>query len=400
MRMMLPHPWLATHCLIVLCFAVPATATTTVQTTSASPGPCQPNPCIHGGDCSTDGVDAGSYKCYCKPGWVGDRCEHIVSPHLNCTSSYVELQISLSVLENLHLDPANIHLEDPSCHGSSSGDYLILRSNLKACGTTSEAHGDTIVYTNSAYGYVTGTKAKKLRIPMHCYIGSEGKVIASFAPRVVDEYSSGSFNLSMVLYTNQAFSQAVNSYPFEVDLGSPIYVEVLLNSFDNNLQLLLETCKASPYTGAPDNASYIIVQSGCQVDTSYVTYTSGDDKRQRFSFQSVELNSSSQQVYLECNVRVCDKSDVNSRCRRGCVRSKRSVRDVRASGTRPEHNVDLSQGPISIRKRSTGSSSSVPVAAYAVPAALAGAAATALVIGLLIKFKCLPWISGAPYSFI
>nr|XP_032814130.1 ZP domain-containing protein-like [Petromyzon marinus] len=338
------------------------------------PGGCLSFPCLNGGVCNSQQFYP-YYKCRCSPGLTGVNCEHFESPQLNCTSQSLELQIPLDELSALNLSPFDIHLEDPLCRGYCTQQYLILHSDLQSCGTTAEAHGDTIVYSNTAYGFVSGTTAKKLRIPVHCYIGSEGNVVASYVPRVHDKYSSGTFDLSMVLYMDQSFGQPVYSYPFEVDLGAPIYVEVFLSSHANDLRLFLETCRASPFTGANDSDAYFIIRNGCQQDLSYVNYNSGDNKRQRFSFQSVEF-SNGFQVYLECSVRVCHISDLNSRCQRGCVRAKRSVRDLVSRDNRAEHKVDLSQGPVLLRKsrQASGVLSSLAGMVYALAAALAVAA--------------------------
>ncbi|XP_061405475.1 CUB and zona pellucida-like domain-containing protein 1 [Lethenteron reissneri] len=397
--------------------------TTTTEHPITTAGVCQCNPCYNGGTCVDQQYYYPYYRCYCMPGTSGARCEYAAGCWLrpchnggtcvdlgfpnyqcicnsrwsgldcenpvrevelmNCTSRYMELQIPLSELSELGLSSSDVHLEDPSCRGSISGQYLVLHTDLHGCGSTLETHDDNIVYSNTAYGFVAGTRAKKLRIPMHCYLGAEGRVIASFAPRVYDKYSSGTFDLSIAIYTSQAFSQAVRAYPFEVDLGAPIYAEVLLNSYDNSLQLLLETCKASPNPGTADSESYVIIRDGCQVDPSYTTYSSGDEKRQHFSFQSVEFFSGSQ-VYLECNVRVCNISDVSSRCRRGCVRSKRSVRDLVGPENRAEHKVDLSQGPVLLRKtrQVSGLSSSALGLVYALAAALTVTAVCVAVVKL------------------
>ncbi|XP_061406743.1 deleted in malignant brain tumors 1 protein-like [Lethenteron reissneri] len=378
----------------------------TAPTTTHGPVGCQSYPCLNGGTCE-DWWLYPSHLCSCSPSWSGSNCEYAITTEapttppdmklMNCTSRYMELQIPLSELSELGLSSSDVHLEDPSCLGSISGQYLVLHTDLHGCGSTLETtDSDTIVYSNTAYGFVHGTRVKKLRVPMRCYIGSEGKVIASFAPRVYDKYSSGTFDLSIAIYTSQAFSQAVRAYPFEVDLGAPIYAEMLLNSYDNSLQLLLETCKASPYPGAADSESYFIIRDGCQVDPSYATYYSGDEKRQHFSFQSVEFFSGSQ-VYLECNVRVCNISDVSSRCRRGCVRSKRSVRDLVGPENRAEHKVDLSQGPVLLRK--TRQASEVSGALSGMVYALAAALTVAAVCVAAVKIFRLR-SAGAQYQLL
>ncbi|XP_075924471.1 uncharacterized protein LOC116944307 isoform X2 [Petromyzon marinus] len=329
-----------------------------------SPDKCQPNPCLNGGTC----VDYGSwhpenYHCYCYAGYWGDICQHYdysrstpspdgASLQVNCTSEYMEFKIPQSKVNSLGLSNYDVHLEDSSCRGYSTGHFLVLQTHLQACGTTSQTIGDTVVYTNTAYGFMPGTKVKKLRIPLHCYVGNQGKVVASFAPRVHDQYSTAHFELSMKLYTNWHFDHPISSYPFSVELGDTIYVEVLLNSYKHDQELMLVTCKASPYPGASESDSYILLREGCPEDHSYDIYPSGDDTKKHFSFQSFEMSNGAQ-VYLECTVHVCYALDWHSRCRQGCIeRGNRTARDVgEETHAAAEKPINLSQGPLLVLRK-------------------------------------------------
>ncbi|XP_078725429.1 scavenger receptor cysteine-rich domain-containing protein DMBT1-like [Lampetra fluviatilis] len=275
-----------------------------------------------------------------------------LSKQFHCDSHSMELLIPLSEISSRGLSVYDIHLQDPSCHAIVYGQYARLLAPLNGCGSRTETNGDTIIYINTAYGYVAPNGAKRLRVPMLCYMGSSGRVQASFTPRVQDMVSTGSYELQVHFYTNQFFHQPVYSYPYDVELGNPLYAEVTLTSVAWDLQLFLETCKVSPYPGAPDSASFFLLQNGCHVDPTYTTYYSGSNSKQRFSFVSVEFFVDSQ-VYLECSVRVCNVSDWGSRCRRGCMRGGRVARDlgtVHGDARHAEHSVDLSQGPIRLRK--------------------------------------------------
>ncbi|XP_061406621.1 deleted in malignant brain tumors 1 protein-like [Lethenteron reissneri] len=270
----------------------------------------------------------------------------------HCNSHDMELLIPLSEISSRGLSVYDIRLQDPSCHATVYGQYARLYVPLNGCGSRTETSGDTIIYMNTAYGYVSPNGAKRLRVPMFCYMGSSGRAMVSFTPRVQDEVSMGLFDLRVRFYTNQFFNQPIYSYPYDIELGEPLYAEVALTSVARDLQLFLETCKVSPYPGAPDSASFFLLQNGCRVDPSYNEHNSGVNDRRRFSFDSVEFFVGAQ-VYLECAVRVCNTSDWGSRCRRGCVRGSRAARglgEARGDARHADHSVDLSQGPIRLRK--------------------------------------------------
>uniref|UniRef100_S4RSS1 Uncharacterized protein n=1 Tax=Petromyzon marinus TaxID=7757 RepID=S4RSS1_PETMA len=215
----------------------------------------------------------------------------------NCTSQHLELLISLSMLNSLHLSPYSIHLEDPSCRGYISGQYLVLHSDLHACGTRVEVQGNTIVYTNTVYGYVPGTKAKKLRIPLHCQIGSAGSVIASFAPRLLNKLTAKLWFLFTRRFLLKRYHEAVYQRPSSMQsVGSrPDYLsDVCLTRDLFFLDVFLHHTRAMPLQVRVDSIKLFLDLGVCQEDPSYNNYYSGDNKRQHFSFQSVEFFAGSQ----------------------------------------------------------------------------------------------------------
>ena len=60
----------------------------------------------------------------------------------------------------------------------------------------------------------------------------------------------------------------------------------------------------------------------------------------RFSIEAFKFIGKNSFVFFHCRERICDGSDPNSRCAKGCIRGNRQRRDTEDTDV-----YDLSQGP-------------------------------------------------------
>uniref|UniRef100_A0A4W5QQ03 Deleted in malignant brain tumors 1 protein-like n=1 Tax=Hucho hucho TaxID=62062 RepID=A0A4W5QQ03_9TELE len=81
----------------------------------------------------------------------------------------------------------------------------------------------------------------------------------------------------------------------------------------------------------------------CRRDPTFYSYTSGTSSYARFTFQAFKFLRAHDSVYLQCKVTICQASDYNSRCRRGC--RTRKARDLGSS--QESHTLVL--GPIQLK---------------------------------------------------
>jgi len=78
--------------------------------------------------------------------------------HVRCTENYMEL-----TLERQHygkIDPASLHLTDPSCGPTFYNDTLmVIRAPLGSCGTVAGRRGILLGFRNEVYGDLIGRSA-------------------------------------------------------------------------------------------------------------------------------------------------------------------------------------------------------------------------------------------------
>lgn len=81
----------------------------------------------------------------------------------------------------------------------------------------------------------------------------------------------------------------------------------------------------------------------CAADSTYRVYASGFKHYARFGFRAFQFLRAGESVYLQCKVLICQDSDTNSRCRRGCMRRK--TRDLQSQ----HESQTLVAGPIQLK---------------------------------------------------
>ena len=72
------------------------------------PGACMPNPCANCGKCVE--TPHGGFRCYCRPGWMGKRCDIGNASTFNIAIGKL-IKLTISNVPTLYLEEHVIYLE-------------------------------------------------------------------------------------------------------------------------------------------------------------------------------------------------------------------------------------------------------------------------------------------------
>uniref|UniRef100_A0A672GJF9 CUB and zona pellucida-like domains 1, tandem duplicate 1 n=1 Tax=Salarias fasciatus TaxID=181472 RepID=A0A672GJF9_SALFA len=269
---------------------------------------------------------------------------------VSCTSDTMNIVIERSYLNSMGYSSHDLYLNDEQCRPQITSYQVIFSFPIGSCGNVRQISNDRVVYTNglrssnSSSGEITRHAVLKLNVT--CIMDQDSlseNVFVIQNPGNSSIIGTGKFNTTMTFYTSSSFSYPVTEFPYEVELNEYIYVKVDLKSSDNSLVIFLDTCVASPSPHDFQTRAYYLVRNGCTADSTYYAYTSGTQKYARFRVKTFQFLRASESVYLQCKVLVCQASDYNSRCRRGCI--TRRARDL---GSRHDSQT-LVLGPIKLK---------------------------------------------------
>ncbi|NXU80158.1 CUZD1 protein, partial [Oreotrochilus melanogaster] len=248
---------------------------------------------------------------------------------LTCSSDSMKIVLSKSYLASLGYNETHPQLNDVSCSPVVT-DSVTFSFPLASCGTIKKDEGHSITYTNiisfSANGRVI-TRQKNIEIIAQCKIENNSTLEVIYITKnniIQNTTAVGRYNVSMSFYSSDSFSTPVQQSPYYVDLNQNLFAQVSLHSTDPNLLVFVDTCIASPQ---PDFGSqtYDLIRSGCNKDDTVETYPPLEHYG-RFKFNAFRFLRSFPSVYLQCDILICDSTNTDSRCTKGCIsRQKRAV---------------------------------------------------------------------------
>ncbi|XP_077307896.1 uncharacterized protein LOC143927607 [Lithobates pipiens] len=273
---------------------------------------------------------------------MGQEPPHPAS--LQCLSRGAEYSLPYHLMAAANLKVLDIHLEDPQCQGDLEGSAVLLKIPFTQCGSTlqHDENGKSY-YKNTIYGTIPNTNVHRIEVPVKCELDSNQTINFNLLPQIASSVSRGGhFNVSLKLYKSDSFTDPITEFPVEVDLHSILYVELVVESHDKDLQILAEHVRSSPLLNGTEK-SYNIIQHGCLQDSTLQTYPTTDRRLQRFSFHVFKYKDVPG-VYLSCDVVICHNRTSANRCAQGCL-SSRQKRHI--------HNSDsarVAAGPILLSK--------------------------------------------------
>ncbi|XP_072176742.1 oncoprotein-induced transcript 3 protein-like [Diadema setosum] len=260
-----------------------------------------------------------------------------------------------SLLEN-HGVASDVHFEDQSCNGYDySSQYVAVTTRYNDCDTQSEQTDAVIKYSNVVtYFKPTGengsliTRDFRLKIPVTCELNRRSLLGSSFKPKLgvvkFTEIGYGNFSLSLSRFSDDSFSAPSSDLEALVLLGEKLYFAVNLTAV-TDITLMTDRCWATPDVYPMNPTAYTFIKDGCAEDSTVDFYNSMGALFKGFSIEAFAFIGEYPEVYLHCDILVCDNTDPNSRCAQGCVhRSRRSASGSRGTSSKPH---TISNGPLS-----------------------------------------------------
>jgi len=281
---------------------------------------------------------------------------------VSCESTTMTVLLDRALLENNGV-ATDVHYEDQSCIGYDYGvgDRIAITTRYDECDTVSEQTDDVIKYSNvvtyfkptSENGSLI-TRDFRLKIPVTCELNRRSLLGSSFKPKLgivsFTETGYGNFSLSLGRFSDDTFTAPPADLDALVFLGETLYFAANLTAV-TELTLLVDRCWATPDVFPMNPIAFTFIKDGCGLDPT-VNFQDVGRLMKGFSIDAFAFIGEYPEVYLHCDILVCD-TDPSSRCAQGCVtRAKRSA-GSRGSSSKPH---TISNGPMS-NQQAAGSNS-------------------------------------------
>ncbi|XP_077142786.1 uncharacterized protein LOC143806358 isoform X1 [Ranitomeya variabilis] len=283
---------------------------------------------------------------------------HLDNMELTCHENTMTLIVGKSSDHELYEN--QFRLNDPQCLVSSNSTHLIASVAYNSCGTETEETEDAIVFKNQATSFSDMlsviTRLHGVSIPFNCSFPKKSRVSASFRAHKSDyvftEAGFGKFTYKFQFYTDDRFVEVETQFPLEATLRELLYMEIQVSASVPNVQLFVESCKATPHDNPSDPTSYDLIQNGCIKDETLVVY-SANSTVYRFAVEAFAFIGDYSEVYMSCTVILCKLGETGTRCSHGCIPKGGANRQRhRRSVTSESQQHFISQGPVRMKRQS------------------------------------------------
>ncbi|XP_030843218.1 cubilin [Strongylocentrotus purpuratus] len=275
--------------------------------------------------------------------------------NLECDSTSMAVFLDIRQLPN-GTNAEDIHFEDEDCVGiDHDTTQIVLYTRYDKCSTRVQETETSIIYSNVVTSYkprpLPGTEITRdniLMIPVKCELDRHRLLGDSFDSKigeiVFNETGYGDFSLRLDRYTDATFDEFAGDDEGEIILGEHLYFAVNLTTVAG-LTVFFENCWATPSQYPNDAKSYNFLDNGCSEDPTMRKLYSSDPSFSKFVIDAFTFIEENTQVFIHCEVLICNDNDPSSRCSQGCKsRFRRGSRHTRGTSSTPHL---ISNGPLS-----------------------------------------------------
>ncbi|XP_034714336.1 uncharacterized protein LOC117935848 [Etheostoma cragini] len=281
---------------------------------------------------------------------------------VTCNETTITVEVEKTSL--IKRNEANLHLKDFSdaacdLKTRSNSTHLVAVMSLNTCGTTVEEDENNIIFKNmitSGDPAQVISRQNDVEIVFSCAYPKRTNLTLGFThknPYVFTEKGFGAFTFQFEFFQSPRFRKQINSstYPVEVYLKQMIFMQIEATSSIPNVELFVESCKATPYDNPNSRISYTIIDNGCVKDNTVRIYN-GSKSQFRFGMEAFEFIGAHEEVYITCSVILCETGVPGSRCSQGCIDSYSGNPRVRREAVAQTSRHTISQGPLHLAKAS------------------------------------------------
>ncbi|XP_043944884.1 uncharacterized protein LOC122816198 [Protopterus annectens] len=307
----------------------------------------------------------GTLGCYCKKEYESSMYYDFrkLQPTLTCSTSQMKVLLNKCQLDAMGYDISRITLKDEICMGAVevyNKSYISLTTYARKgyCGTQLTQNKTHVTYSNTIYlppksmGIII--REKETYINYHCTYPLDMRVSLDLAlnPFIssvnISIGGTATYSAKMALYQNPDFTGPYEGDRIILPVETILYVGVMVEDADGyQFAVVLYNCYATPTRNPLDSLKYYIIKESCpnKQDSTIAVVENGLSLQGRFSVQMFKFVGNYPEVYLHCEISLCDIT-VGS-----CVPVCSGMRSSNPENS--NNNVTISIGPIRKRQLST-----------------------------------------------
>lgn len=298
-------------------------------TITASKQTCADEPCKNGGLCEDFN---GKFTCDCSnTGYSGMFCD-VTQPKIVCGDSFMSVTLDKKMITEHgfkdDIDNLKFQGDGDSCLKEDTGDAFVMtiKSPFSGCGTS------TSTADNGDFMFKNAVSWKQLRrgLPGETPVVQEIKLI-EFICSYEDQYAVhaeggiipaistvdaktglGDFTVELGLYKDQSFLKPYSENPV-VKISNDVCVQLeLKNNIREDVVLSASECWASSQpNGQGDRHELLLNKCANPDDPSLKVVQNGHSRFVQLCFEMFKWEAEMDQVYLNCNVNVCQSGGEN-----------------------------------------------------------------------------------------
>uniref|UniRef100_H3A4Z5 Tectorin alpha n=1 Tax=Latimeria chalumnae TaxID=7897 RepID=H3A4Z5_LATCH len=283
--------------------------------------PCDAQNCTEEEWC---GEQRGTVGCYCYQTFENET-RRTYDHKLNCSGSESSVSLSRCLLFADGFPTNVLHLNDPNCAGSVLDGRVVFSFDTvrRTCGMRLKVSATHFIYSNAIQetpgveldGVITRHKSVSLTFTCTYPLTMNLSLPLSINPveSVVDTElpsGQGTYQTKMILYRDEGFSRPFTENPVQLQLDEKVFIGLSVSGVDpNQFALTLSSCWATPDSSPFSATSWDLIINQCPGinDGTVKIYEDGVSTIARFSFGVFKFVTDSDQVYVHCQIRLCDR---------------------------------------------------------------------------------------------